>query len=108
MLLKSTWEADKVESNTKTSSVSGRSTNRRNEDIQHTECGGSHQSNDNNLFSFERLGFGDGVSSDGNNKTLNDVFDSSSDEFTEIENTTHLYNTETKNITNKVFCSKPI
>jgi hypothetical protein len=96
--LKSTGEADKVESNAKTSTVSGRSTNRRNEDIQHTECGGSHQSNDDNFFSLERLGFRDGVSGNSNDKTLNDVLDSSSDEFIEIENTTHLYNTETKNI----------
>jgi len=84
-----TWESDKVGTDTETGTSSGRTGHGWDEDIKDAKCGSGSKTNDDDLLQIQAV-LRDGVGSNGDHDTLNDVLDSSLDEFSEIKHIAHV------------------
>ena len=91
MYLETSGESDKVKSNAHSGTTSAGSSESGGEDIKHAEGGSGGQCNNDNFFDLKRV-LRDGICSNSNHKTLNEIFNGAFDEFTEIKTVAHFCN----------------
>jgi len=82
-------ESDKVGTDTEAGTSSGRTGHGWDEDIKNAKGSGGSETNDDDLLNVQAV-LRDGVGGDGDHDTLDDVLDSSLDEFSEIKHIAHV------------------
>ena len=86
--LETSWETNKIGTNTETGTTTSRRAHARNKDVEDGECGGGGEGNNNYLLCLERL-LGDGVSGNSHHKTLHQILNDSFDKFLDIKHRAH-------------------
>jgi hypothetical protein len=84
-----TGESDKVGTNTETGTSSGRTGHGWDKDIKNAKGSGGSKTDDNDFLQIQAV-LRDGVRGNGDHNTLDDVLDSSLDEFSEIKHIAHV------------------